>query len=45
MITTLATWRDAVALSPLSFLAGVLIGIWLGARFLIIRKHHDDESE
>lgn len=40
----LAALPDTVIASPLSFLAGLIVGLWLGARFLIIRKRADSDG-
>jgi uncharacterized protein YneF (UPF0154 family) len=42
MSLVLATWRDNLEAYPLTFLAGLMIGFWIGGRFTI-RKHRDND--
>jgi len=36
----LAAWRDALIAAPASFVAGLIVGAWIGGRFTI-SKHRD----
>jgi hypothetical protein len=37
-----AAWRETVIAAPLAFLAGLVIGVWTGGRFIVIRKRGDE---
>jgi hypothetical protein len=39
----LATWQEVVAAAPVAFVAGLLIGFLIGARYRIVKRNGDDK--